>query len=239
MTSVNTWNMKTWNDDSSIGDLVLFNNHHYIILNKPPGMPSQRDETDSISIIQLAEAYTKKKLFINNRLDRPTSGIVVLSKSKEAAEYLNQQLRENTVDKTYVAACAKPLEKLEGKLIHYLKKSRKQNKMISSERKEEGSYSELEYKAIGKSDRYHFYRIKLITGRHHQIRAQLAAEGSPVKGDVKYGDRRKNKDRSIHLHAQSISFNSYPKGEKIEVSAPFFDDPLWNYFASEYKGISG
>jgi 23S rRNA pseudouridine1911/1915/1917 synthase len=227
--------MKKWNKDSAIGDIVLFNNHHHIILNKPPGMPSQRDESGDISIIQLAEAYTKKKLFINNRIDRPASGILVLSKSKEAAEYLNAQLRENQVEKSYIAACANAPEEKEGTLSHHLQKSRSQNKMIASSEKDQGQLSQLRFEVLGKSDRYHFLKINLITGRHHQIRAQLAAVGSPIKGDVKYGDRRKNKDRSIHLHAHTIWFNSYPRGEKVEVVAPFFEDPIWNYFESEYS----
>ena len=223
--------MKKWSNGDPISELVLLNNHHYIILNKPAGLPSQEDKTKDISLIKLAEIYSKQKLFPVHRIDRPASGIMLFAKSKESAAHFSKALAEGKVKKTYIVACSETPGSEDGKLVHYLKKG-KQNKMyVEKLASDKNKRAELQYKYLGKSAHYHFLEIQLITGRQHQIRAQFAACGCPIKGDVKYGARRKNPDRSIHLHSYSLKFASFPKGNTIELSAPFFQDPLWGFCA--------
>ena len=193
--------------EGQIADLVLYKNNQLIALHKPAGVAIQRDKTEDKSLLDLAEIYTKHPLHLIHRLDRPASGIVLLAKNKKALAHLNRQFSERKVEKTYLAVVPRRALAEQGQLRHYLKKNARHNRSRAFDREVPGSKKScLEYQLIGRIDRYQLLRIELLTGRHHQIRAQLAAIGLPVKGDVKYGARRRNPDRSIHLHAWRLAF---------------------------------
>jgi 23S rRNA pseudouridine1911/1915/1917 synthase len=211
---------------------ALYINNQLIAFNKPSGIPVQPDKTEDTPFQELAEVYCKHPLYLIHRIDRPVSGIVLFAKSKIAAANLSEQIHQRKVDKEYLAVVQNLPEQPEGRLVHYIKKNEAKN--ISTALKEPApgaDMAELEYQVIGSSERYHLLRIKLITGRHHQIRAQLAAIGCPIKGDVKYGARRGNPDRSIHLHAWRLSFDHQVSGERVHIEAPAPDhDPVWKAF---------
>jgi 23S rRNA pseudouridine1911/1915/1917 synthase len=213
-----------------IGDWVLYKNNQLIAFNKPPGVPVQADKTGDKSLIQLAEIYCKSKLYPIHRLDRPASGVVLFAKTKTATTSLSDQFRERTVRKTYLAVVKDPPPAPEGTLQHLLNKNSKTNRAGITGDANEGQLSELTYRLLGSSDNYHLLEIVLRTGRHHQIRAQLAAIGCPIKGDVKYGSRRGNRDRSIHLHAWKLSFRHPVSGEPVELTTPPPADPVWDAF---------
>lgn len=219
-----------------ISDWVLYKNNQLIAFNKPAGIPIQPDKTATKSLQDLGEIYAKSNLFIIHRIDRPASGVVVLAKSKKGLARMNAQFQERTIQKTYLAVVKKAPEKNEGQLIHYLRKNEKANKtQVFEEPVKGGKKAVLNYKVIGKSDNYTLLEIDLETGRHHQIRAQLAKIGSPIKGDVKYGARRSNKDRSIHLHAWKLSFQHPVTSETVDLVADMPDDAIWNFFKSEMR----
>ena len=219
-----------------ISDWVLYKNNQLIAFNKPAGIPIQPDKTEAKSLQDLGEIYAKSNLFIIHRIDRPASGVIVLAKSKKGLARMNAQFQERTIKKTYLAVVKKAPEKSEGQLIHYLRKNEKANKTQVFEAPVKGGKKAiLNYKVIGKSDNYTLLEIDLETGRHHQIRAQLAKIGSPIKGDVKYGARRSNKDRSIHLHAWKLSLHHPVTSEAVDLVADMPDDSIWNFFKSEMR----
>jgi len=219
-----------------ISDWVLYKNNQLIAFNKPAGIPIQPDKTEAKSLQDLGEIYAKSNLFIIHRIDRPASGVVVLAKSKKGLARMNAQFQERTIKKTYLAVVKKAPEKSEGQLIHYLRKNEKANKTQVFEASVKGGKKAiLNYKVIGKSDNYTLLEIDLETGRHHQIRAQLAKIGSPIKGDVKYGARRSNKNRSIHLHAWKLSFQHPVTSETVDLVADMPEDAIWNFFKSEMR----
>ena len=228
--------MKKLNEDQvlDIGSKMLVKNNQFIVVNKPSGLGIQPDKTGNKSLIDLAEIYTKKKLFITHRIDRPVSGIVVLAKNSNCAASLNEQFQNKEVQKTYLAIVKNPPKDKTGLLTHFLTKNEIVNKSFAAEKESSNSKkAELEYKVISQSDNYSLLKINLLSGRHHQIRVQLSAIGSPVKGDVKYGARRSNKDRSIHLHAWKISFKHPITKEVVAVVAPPPDESLWNFFGQQ------
>ncbi len=215
----------------NIGEAVLLKNNQFIVINKPPGIPVQPDKTKDKSLLELAQAYTKQKLFLTHRIDRPVSGIVVFAKNKKALAFINEQFKQRKTKKTYWAVVKKGELPNEGKLVHYLLKDQRTNQSKIYEK--EITHSKkvtLNYKVLRSSDNYQLLEIQLLSGRHHQIRAQLAFIGFPVKGDVKYGFRRSNKDRSIHLHARVLSFLHPVKKEEVQIVAPLPDDNLWQSF---------
>lgn len=215
----------------NIGELVLYKNNQLIAFNKPAGISIQSDKTGDKPFIDLAEIYTNQKLGLIHRIDRPVSGVTVFAKKDKAAAALSEQFRNSTIEKIYWAVTANRPENDEGVLTHFLKKNGRINKsFVCEENDPDGQKAELQYKYLASSDRYHLLEISLLTGRHHQIRAQLAAIGCPVKGDVKYGARRGNKDRSIQLHARSISFTHPVSGEREYVEAPTPDLSIWKAF---------
>lgn len=226
--------MKKLNEDRNleIGSKILLKNNQFLVINKPAGIAIQPDKTGNKSLIDLAEIYTKKKLFVTHRLDRPVSGVVVLAKNSECAAALNEQFQNKQVEKTYLAIVKNAPTKNKGTLQHFLIKNEKANKsFVSDKDTPNNKKAELKYEVVAKSDNYSLLQINLISGRHHQIRVQLSAIGSPIKGDVKYGARRGNKDRSIHLHAWKIMFHHPITKEQIEVAAPLPEDKLWEFFA--------
>ena len=215
---------------ASIGDWVILKNNQFIAFNKPAGIPVQADKTGDKSLLQLAEIYAKSKLFLVHRLDRPATGVVVFAKTKTMVGSLGDQFKERSVRKTYLAVVKDLPKEKEGALRHFLQKNQKANRTAVSDDNEDGDLSEMTYRLLGSSDNYHLLEVHLHTGRHHQIRAQLAAIGCPIKGDVKYGARRGNRDRSIHLHAWKLGFKHPVSGESVELTAALPDDPVWKAF---------
>jgi len=223
-------------ENIKISGWVLYKNNQLIAFNKPAGIPIQPDKTEAKSLQDLGEIYAKSNLFIIHRIDRPASGVIIFAKSKKGLARMNAQFQERTIKKIYLAVVKKAPEKSEGQLIHYLRKNEKANKTQVFEAPiKGGKKAVLNYKVLGKSDNYTLLEIDLETGRHHQIRAQLAKIGSPIKGDVKYGARRSNKDRSIHLHAWKLSFQHPVTSETVDLVADMPEDAIWNFFKSEMR----
>ena len=217
---------------------VLYEDNHIIIINKKVGDIAQGDKTGDQPLGELVKEYIKKKynkpgnvyLGVVHRLDRPTSGIIIFARTSKALERLNKMLREKQIKKTYWAVVKNaPLEK-ENTLINFLKKNPKNNKSTVFHKETEGSKKAiLHYKTIKNLDNYCLLQIDLETGRHHQIRAQLASIGSPIKGDLKYGFSRSNKNGGIHLHARKIAFIHPVTKETIKIEAPLPSrDSIWD-----------
>tara|TARA_R110002049_G_scaffold4377_8_gene30553 strand:+ start:312 stop:998 length:687 start_codon:yes stop_codon:yes gene_type:complete len=216
---------------------VLFEDNHIIIVNKRAGDITQGDKTGDKPLSDVIKEYVKDKynkpgnVFIGtvHRLDRPTSGIVIFARTSKALERLNKMLRDKTINKTYWALVKKQPNKTSDTLINFLKKDTKKNKSFVYKKEIEGSKNAiLHYKVIKKLENYSLIEIDLETGRHHQIRTQLSHIGSPIKGDLKYGFPRSNKDGSISLHARKINFIHPVSKEKIEVTANTPNDVIWN-----------
>jgi 23S rRNA pseudouridine1911/1915/1917 synthase len=214
-----------------IGDLILYKNNQLIAFNKPPGLPVQADKTGDKSLQALAEIYCKGKVDLVHRIDRPASGVVLFARTHSALVDLNEQFRQRTIRKTYLAVVGEAPPEPEGTLVHYLVKNARKNISIAHHNETPGAdRAELHYRQLAASDNYFLLEINLLTGRHHQIRAQLAAIGCPIKGDNKYGFKRANRDRSIHLHAWKMSFEHPVTREREEVVAPVPEEALWGSF---------
>ena len=216
---------------------VLFEDNHFIIINKQSGDIVQGDKTGDTPLSDIVKEYIKEKynkpgnvfLGVVHRLDRPTTGIIVFAKTSKSLERFNKMLRDKTVNKTYWAVVKNKPIKDSDTLTGYLKKNPKNNKSTSYSSEIEGSKkSILHYKLLKSLDNYHLLEVDLETGRHHQIRCQLAAIGSPIKGDLKYGFDRSNKDASIHLHARKIVFTHPVAKETISITAPTPNEVIWN-----------
>ena len=213
------------------GDHVLYKNNQFIAFNKPSGIAVQADQTGDKALIDLGGIYTKSRLLLVHRLDRPVSGVVVFAKTTSAQQSLSQGFRERSISKTYLAVVKNPPPEQEATLVHYLKQDIKTNRsIILNEEQPDSLQSVLHYRTIAQSDHYYLLEIDLQTGRHHQIRAQLAAIGCPVKGDVKYGARRNNPDRSIHLHAWKLRFAHPVDHSPVLIEAPLPQEALWQAF---------
>ncbi len=216
---------------------VLFEDNHIIIVNKKAGDITQGDKTGDKPLSDVVKEYVKEKynkpgsVFIGtvHRLDRPTSGIVIFARTSKALERLNKMLRDKTINKTYWAIVKNAPKKDNDTLINFLKKDTKKNKSFVYKKEISGSKeATLHYKTIKKLDNYFLLEINLETGRHHQIRTQLSFIGSPIKGDLKYGFNRSNKDGSISLHARKIEFIHPVSKENISILAPTPTDLIWN-----------
>ena len=217
--------------NTPIGGWVIYKNNQLIAFSKPSGIPVQSDKTGDKSLLQLAEIYCKSKLYLIHRIDRPASGVVVFAKSKSAATSLTEQFKARTISKIYLAVVKDKPAVDTATVRHFLTKNQKANKSeAKTEETPDSKMAELSYQVIGGSDNYHLLQLEIMTGRHHQIRAQLAAMGSPIKGDVKYGFRRSNKDRSIHLHAWKMSFDHPVSGERVDLVAELPAGPVWDFF---------
>lgn len=223
---------------------ILYEDNHVIVINKSASDIVQGDKTGDETLPDRIKAYLKVKydkpgnVFcgVVHRLDRPTSGAVVFARTSKALERLNAQFRDKETNKVYWAIVETKPQKEEGTLVHYLKKNEKQNKSYASLTEVSGSKKAvLHYKWIGYSDKYHLLQVTLETGRHHQIRCQLASVGCVIKGDLKYGAKRPNKDGSICLHARELDFNHPTTKELIHVVAPVPNDPLWKHFEEKIK----
>ena len=226
---------------NSLENRVVFEDNHLLIFNKLPGEIVQGDKTGDIPLVDTLKGYLKTKynkpgnvfLGLTHRLDRPTSGLVIFAKTSKALSRVNDQLKNREVKKTYWAVTEKALPTPSGKLVDYLKKNNQQNKSyVFPNAVKDAKKAILNFQLLGNSDRYYLYEIDLETGRHHQIRVQLSARGAFIKGDVKYGAKRPNKDGSIHLHARILKFIHPVKKEPISITATPPNDPVWNYFSS-------
>ena len=218
---------------------VIYEDNHIIIVSKDAGEIVQGDKTGDKPLSDTVKAYIKEKydkpgnVFIGvpHRLDRPVSGIVVLARTSKALTRLSEMFRDGEVQKTYWAIVKHMPPKQEDELVHYLVRNEKQNKSYAYDKEVPGSKKAiLHYKLIGKSDNYFLLEVDLKTGRHHQIRCQLAKIGCPIKGDLKYGAERSNSDGSICLHARKVSFLHPVKKVMIEVEAFVPQTTLWTSF---------
>ncbi len=223
---------------------VVYEDNHIIIVNKSPGEIVQGDKTGDTPLSQIVGQWLKEKyakpgnVFVGvvHRLDRPVGGLVVFAKTSKALARLNDMFRNGDVHKTYWAITRNRPEKDSDILTHYLSSVERNNKTyISTDKDSRAKLAKLQYRVIADSDRYHLLEINLLTGRKHQIRAQLAAIGSPIKGDLKYGDKRSNTDGSISLMARRINFIHPVSGKEIDVTAPVPDDNLWHALESNIK----
>ncbi|WP_339697498.1 RNA pseudouridine synthase [uncultured Marixanthomonas sp.] len=215
---------------------VLFEDNHLLIVNKRAGDIVQGDKTGDKPLSEVVKEYIAEKynkpgavyLGVVHRLDRPTSGVVVFARTSKALSRLNKLFAERDTEKTYWSIVKNEPPKASDTLIHYLKRNPKQNKSYSHINEVPDSKKGiLHYQVIKKLDNYFLLEVKLETGRHHQIRSQLSAIGSPIKGDLKYGFDRSNKDASIHLHSRKLTFVHPVKKEKLTIIAPLPKDPLW------------
>lgn len=218
---------------------ILYEDNHILIVNKSPKEIVQGDKTGDKPLSERVKDYLKEKynkpgnVFcgVVHRLDRPTSGVVIFAKTSKALVRLNEMFKKGEITKTYWAIVKNMPPQDEGILLHYLLKNEKNNKsMAYDSEKPHAQKAVLHYKLIGRSQKYYLLEIKLETGRHHQIRCQLAKIGLPIKGDLKYGAPHSNPDGSISLHARRISFVHPVSKERIDVTAPLPNDPLWKAF---------
>ena len=213
---------------------VLYEDNHIIAINKKSGDIVQGDKTGDAPLSDFVKAYIKKKynkpgeVFLGtiHRLDRPTSGIVLYARTSKALTRMNEQFREKQVQKTYWAVVDNAPANDSGTLENYLLKNQKQNKSYVT-KGSDGKHAILDFKMLKKLDNFFHLEIKPKTGRHHQIRVQLAHIGCIIKGDLKYGAKRSNKDASIHLLAQKLEFLHPVKKEPLIIVAPAPKDSIW------------
>lgn len=219
---------------------VVYEDNHLIIINKKSGQIAQADKTGDTALNDILKAYLKEKynkpgnvyLGLIHRLDRPTSGGLIFGKTDKATSRLSKMFQKHDLTKRYWAVVDSLPPEKEGHLEHFLKKDQQKNKsFVVKENTVGAKKASLSYQLKASSDRYHLLEIDLKTGRHHQIRAQLSAIDCRIKGDVKYGSRRANKDLSIHLHARYIKFVHPVKKEDIIITFPVPEgDAIWAYF---------
>ena len=224
---------------SDISERVLYEDNHIIIVNKNNNEIVQGDMSGDEPITEIVKQYIKEKynkpgevfLGLPHRLDRPVSGIVILAKTSKALTRLTQMFKNREIKKIYRAIVKNKPENTEAELVDYLKKNTKQNKSYPQKDDKNGAKkANLHYKVIDKSDAFYLLEIELGTGRHHQIRAQLANIGCPIKGDIKYGYRRPNFDKGISLHAYKVEFTHPVSKEQIAVKAPYSEEKTWEFF---------
>ncbi|WP_067146290.1 RluA family pseudouridine synthase [Pseudotamlana agarivorans] len=220
---------------------VLYEDNHIIVVNKRAGDIVQGDKTGDKPLSDVVKEYIKDKynkpgnvyLGTVHRLDRPTTGLVIFAKTSKVLPRLNKLFISKDIQKTYWAVVKNQPPKTADTLTHWLVKNPKNNKSKAHDKEVTGSKKAvLHYKVIKKLDHYFLLEINLETGRHHQIRSQLATIGCSIKGDLKYGFDRSNKDASIHLHAKHIEFIHPVKKEAITIDAPLPEDVIWKACAS-------
>jgi len=227
---------------AGIAERILFEDNHLIVVNKRCGEPVQADASGDTPLLETVREYIRLRdkkpgnvfLGLPHRLDRPTSGIVILAKTDKALSRMGKILKGRDIRKIYWAVVDRMPPAEEGTLEHFLWKNRKLNKSFVVPPEKAAARGAkpalLAYRVIAASDSYYLLEIELLTGRHHQIRAQLAALNCHIKGDLKYGAGRSNPDGGIHLHARSISFLHPVRREPVEITADPPQDNLWDYF---------
>ena len=218
---------------------VVYEDNHIIVVNKTASEIVQADKTGDTPLSETVKQYLKEKyqkpgnvfLGVTHRLDRPVSGLVIFAKTSKALTRLNEMFRAGEVKKTYWAVVKNAPKESEGELVHFLVRNEKQNKSYAYDKEVPNSKKAvLDYRLIGRSDNYYLLEVDLKTGRHHQIRCQLAKMGCPIKGDLKYGSPRSNPDGSICLHARRLRFVHPVSKELIELKAPLPEGNLWKGF---------
>ncbi len=221
---------------------IRFEDNHLIAVNKPPGLLVQGDHTGDTPIGEFVKLYIKDRyakpgdvfLGVIHRLDRPASGVTVFARTSKALERMNRLFAERQVRKTYRAIVGRRPDELSGSLTHYILKDPAKNivKVFDqpSSRSKDARKAELSYQLIGEIGQFFLLEIELHTGRPHQIRAQLAKIGCPIRGDVKYGYPKPNRDGSINLHCQSLSFEHPVKKEPVTIDGDPPDEQAWNLF---------
>lgn len=215
---------------------VIYEDNHLIAVNKTCNEIVQGDKTGDTPLSDMLKAWLKEKyckpgnvyVGVTHRLDRPVSGLVLFTKTSKALPRMNEMFRNGDIKKTYWAIVKNRPPQEEGELVHWLVRNEKQNKSYAYDtEKPESKKAILHYKLIATSDNYYLLEIDLKTGRHHQIRCQLAKMGCPIKGDLKYGADRSNKDGGISLHAHSAEFIHPVSKQPVKIIAPVPDDNLW------------
>lgn len=215
---------------------VIYEDNHLIAVNKTCREIVQGDKTGDTPLSDMLKTWLKEKyckpgnvyVGVVHRLDRPVSGLVLFAKTSKALPRMNELFRKGEVRKIYWAIVKNRPPQEEDELVHWLVRNEKQNKSyVCDTEKPDAKRAVLHYKRIASSDNYHLLEIDLKTGRHHQIRCQLAEIGCPIKGDLKYGADRSNKDGGISLHARSAEFIHPVSKESIRIVAPVPDDNLW------------
>ena len=218
---------------------VVYEDNHIIVVNKTASEIVQADKTGDTPLSETVKQYLKEKyqkpgnvfLGVTHRLDRPVSGLVIFAKTSKALTRLNEMFRAGEVKKTYWAVVKNAPKESEGELVHFLVRNEKQNKSYAYDKEVPNSKKAvLDYRLIGRSENYYLLEVDLKTGRHHQIRCQLAKMGCPIKGDLKYGSPRSNPDGSICLHARRERFVHPVSKELIELKAPLPEGNLWKGF---------
>lgn len=219
---------------------VIYEDNHLIVVNKTASEIVQGDKTGDTPLSEKVKAYLKEKynkpgnvfVGVTHRLDRPVSGLVVFAKTSKALGRLNEMFKNHEVKKTYWAIVKERPAQEEGRLVHYMTRNEKQNKSYAYEKEvKDSKQAILNYRVINRSDNYYLLEVQLETGRHHQIRCQLAKIGCPIKGDLKYGYPRSNPDGSICLHARRIEFIHPVSKELIQLEASVPEGNLWAAFA--------
>ncbi len=218
---------------------VVYEDNHIIVVNKTASEIFQANMTGETPLSETVKQYLKEKyqkpgnvfLGVTHRLDRPVSGLVIFAKTSKALTRLNEMFRAGEVKKTYWAVVKNAPKESEGELVHFLVRNEKQNKSYAYDKEVPNSKKAvLDYRLIGRSENYYLLEVDLKTGRHHQIRCQLAKMGCPIKGDLKYGSPRSNPDGSICLHARRVRFVHPVSKELIELKAPLPEGNLWKGF---------
>jgi len=218
---------------------VLYEDNHLIAVNKKPSDLAQGDKTGDSSLDREVKKYIAEKygkpgdvfLGVVHRLDRPVGGVVLFARTSKALKRLNEMFYHRQVRKVYLAIVRERPPSDEDTLLHYLKKNEKQNKTYVYDSQVKGTKeASLSYRIAGRSERYYLLEIELHSGRHHQIRAQLAKIGCPIKGDLKYGFPRSNEDGNISLFARRLEFIHPVKNEKLSITAPFPGNDIWKVF---------
>lgn len=229
-----------------MGLLVLYEDNHLIAVKKEPGSIVQSDKTGDETLAEEVKAYIKRKykkpgdvfLGIVHRLDRPVGGVIVFARTSKALTRMNELFREKKISKTYWAIVEEKPPREDGQLVNWLKKNQEKNRSRAYDIEvKESKKAELTYRLMGRSKHYYYIEVHPKTGRHHQIRVQLAHLGCKIKGDVKYGAKRTNKDGSIHLFARSLSFIHPVKKEKLIIRSNPPMDPLWNEMINLEKAV--
>ena len=215
---------------------VLYEDNHLIIVSKSAGEIVQGDKTGDTPLSDIVKAYIKEHyakpgqvfLGVTHRLDRPVSGVVVFARTSKALSRMNNLFRDGGVEKTYLAIVTDRPPKDEGEITSWLTRNERLNKSFSSSVEKPGAkLARLRYRLVASTGNYHLLAVRLLTGRHHQIRCQLASIGCPIKGDLKYGARRSNPDGSISLHAWRVAFEHPVSHKPVVLTAPCPIDPLW------------
>lgn len=220
---------------NNIQERILYEDNHVLVFNKRVGEIIQGDKTEDEPLSETLKAFIAQRnnkpgqvfMGVPHRLDRPVSGVTLFAKTSKCLERLNEAFRCGDVHKTYWAlVCNKPTQET-AELTHYIIRNEKQNKSYAYDRPKNGAKeAKLRYKTLKSFDRYHLLEIELLTGRHHQIRCQLSTIGCPIKGDLKYGAARSNRDGGINLHARHISFIHPTRKEEISITAPICWPPF-------------